>query len=50
MTFALTESFGAPAPVDVEELITDELIVEDEKLGFAYRGVCGYGSTFEYSG
>jgi hypothetical protein len=33
-----------------EELITDELVVEDEKLAFEYRGVCGYGSTFDYSG
>jgi hypothetical protein len=33
-----------------EELITDELLVEDEKLSFHYRGVCGYGSTFEYAG
>jgi hypothetical protein len=33
-----------------EELVTDELVVEDEKLSFAYRGVCGYGSTFDYAG
>jgi hypothetical protein len=33
-----------------EELITDELVVEDEQLSFDYRGVCGYGSTFEYAG
>jgi hypothetical protein len=33
-----------------EELITDELVVEDEKLSFDYRGVCGYCSTFDYSG
>lgn len=33
-----------------EELIADELVVEDEQLSFAYRGVCGYGSTFEYAG
>jgi hypothetical protein len=31
-----------------EELITDELVVNDEKLSFEYRGVCGYGSTFDY--
>jgi hypothetical protein len=33
-----------------EELVADELVVEDEALAFAYRGVCGYGSTFDYSG
>jgi hypothetical protein len=33
-----------------EELVTDELVVEDGKLSFAYRGVCGYGSTFDYAG
>jgi hypothetical protein len=33
-----------------EELVTDELVVEDEKLSFEYRGVCGYGTTFDYAG
>jgi hypothetical protein len=33
-----------------EELVADELIVEDGQLTFAYRGVCGYGSTFDYAG
>ena len=33
-----------------EELIADELVVEDSALAFAYRGVCGYGSTFDYAG
>ena len=33
-----------------EELVTDELVVEDERLRFTYRGVCGYGSTFDYAG
>jgi len=33
-----------------EELIADELVVADEKLSFDYRGVCGYGSTFDYAG
>ena len=33
-----------------EELVTDELQVEDGELTFGYRGVCGYGSTFEYAG
>jgi len=33
-----------------EELIADELIVEDAPLAFSYRGVCGYGATFDYAG
>jgi hypothetical protein len=33
-----------------EELVADELVVEDEPLAFSYRGVCGYGTTFDYSG
>ena len=33
-----------------EELVAGELVVEDEALAFSYRGVCGYGSTFDYSG
>jgi hypothetical protein len=33
-----------------EELVADELVVEDGKLAFSYRGVCGYGSTFDYAG
>jgi hypothetical protein len=33
-----------------EELVADELVVEDDPLSFSYRGVCGYGSTFDYSG
>jgi len=33
-----------------EELIADELIVEDGPLAFSYRGVCGYGSSFDYGG
>jgi hypothetical protein len=33
-----------------EELVTDELLVEDEQLLFSFRGVCGYGSTFDYAG
>jgi hypothetical protein len=32
-----------------EELVTDELVVEDEGLQFTYRGVCGYAATFDYS-
>jgi hypothetical protein len=33
-----------------EELVADELVVDDGQLAFSYRGVCGYGSTFDYSG
>jgi hypothetical protein len=33
-----------------EELIADQLVVEDSPLAFNYRGVCGYGSTFDYAG
>ena len=33
-----------------EELIADELLVEDGRLVFNYRGVCGYSSTFDYAG
>jgi hypothetical protein len=33
-----------------EELVADELVVEDGALAFDYRGVCGYGSTFDYAG
>jgi hypothetical protein len=33
-----------------EELIADQLVVEDGPLAFNYRGACGYGSTFDYSG
>jgi len=35
---------------DGEELIADELVVEDGPLAFSYRGTCGYGTTFDYSG
>jgi hypothetical protein len=33
-----------------EELVSEELVVEDEQLQFAYRGVCGYASAFDYAG
>lgn len=33
-----------------EELVADELVVEDTQLAFSFRGRCGYGSTFDYSG
>jgi hypothetical protein len=35
---------------DGEELVADELVVQDGPLEFSYRGVCGYGATFDYSG
>jgi hypothetical protein len=33
-----------------EELVADELRVNDGPLAFAYDGVCGYGSSFDYAG
>jgi hypothetical protein len=33
-----------------EELLADQLVVEDGPLEFEYRGVCGYGTTFDYAG
>jgi len=33
-----------------EELVADELVVKDDRLAFEYRGVCGYGATFDYAG
>ena len=33
-----------------EELIADRLQVDDGPLRFEFSGVCGYGSTFDYSG
>jgi hypothetical protein len=33
-----------------EELVADELVVEDGPLEFSFRGVCGYGSSFDYAG
>jgi hypothetical protein len=35
---------------DGEELVADELRVDDDGLSFEFSGVCGYGSTFSYSG
>jgi hypothetical protein len=35
---------------DGEELVADELTIDDGPLSFSYRGVCGYGSTFDYAG
>ena len=35
---------------DGEELVADELVVHDGPLEFSYRGGCGYGVTFDYSG
>jgi hypothetical protein len=33
-----------------QELVADELLVEDGPFAFSYRGVCGYGTTFDYAG
>jgi hypothetical protein len=33
-----------------EELVAGELRVEDGPFAFRYRGVCGYGTTFDYVG
>ena len=33
-----------------EELIAEQLTVSDDALEFTYSGVCGYASTFNYSG
>jgi hypothetical protein len=33
-----------------EELVAEHLQVDDDRLSFDYRGVCGYSSTFDYSG
>jgi hypothetical protein len=33
-----------------EELIADELVISDGALAFEFQGLCGYGSTFAYSG
>ncbi|HUO72790.1 MAG TPA: DUF1326 domain-containing protein [Solirubrobacteraceae bacterium] len=33
-----------------EELVADELVIEDGPLAVSYRGVCGYGTTFDYAG
>jgi hypothetical protein len=30
--------------------VADELVVNDDRLEFSYRGVCGYGCTFNYAG
>ena len=35
---------------DGEELDTELLRVDDGPLQFHYRGVCGYGTTFAYTG
>jgi hypothetical protein len=33
-----------------EELVTDQLLVEDDRLAFDFHGVCGYSATFDYQG
>jgi hypothetical protein len=32
------------------EIVAEKLAVDADPLGFAYRGVCGYESSFEYAG
>jgi hypothetical protein len=32
------------------EIVAEKLAVDLDPLGFAYRGVCGYESSFEYAG
>ena len=32
-----------------EELLAEELVVEDAPFSFAFRGLCAYGSTFDYA-
>ena len=31
-----------------EEVIAERLDVSDDRLGFRYEGVCGYGAVFDY--
>jgi hypothetical protein len=46
-----TVTCGIPGHDHVgEELLADELMVEDDRLAFEYRGVCGYAATFDYAG
>ena len=33
-----------------EELVTEQIVVEDEELSFRFEDVCGYATTFEYAG
>jgi hypothetical protein len=33
-----------------EELVTEQLLVKDGPLDFAYSGVCGFAATFDYAG
>ncbi len=33
-----------------EELVAEQLMVNDGALAWEFAGVCGYGSTFDYSG
>lgn len=33
-----------------EELVADELVLEDGPFSVSYRGNCGYGSSFDYTG
>ena len=59
VTVKIRDRYAGPATVTCvipghdrtgEELVADELVVDDGPLSFSYRGVCGYGSTFDYAG
>jgi hypothetical protein len=59
VTVRIRDAWGGPETVTCvipgheqggEELVTDELLVQDGPLDFHYRGVCGYGSRFDYAG
>jgi hypothetical protein len=55
----IRDRFDSPATVTCvipghertgEELVTEEISVRDQALAFEFHEVCGYGSTFDYSG
>jgi hypothetical protein len=59
VTVAIRDRYDGPETVtcvipgheqDGEELVAEELHVADGPLAFAYTGVCGYASTFDYAG
>jgi len=59
VTLRIRDRYGGPETVtcvipghdrEGEELIADELRVSDGPLEFAYEGVCGYATTFDYAG
>jgi hypothetical protein len=59
VTVAIRDRYDGPETVtcvipgheqDGEELVADKLDASDGPLAFAYSGVCGYASTFDYAG